>query len=72
MQRLLNDRYGPFALIDTKGRIADFRRKSEIERAARRKLTLRASTSFFCRANAAKVGSEPRVHVFCCAANDCF
>jgi hypothetical protein len=42
-----------------KGRIADFRRKSEIERAGRRMLTLRASISLFCRANAAKVGSEP-------------
>jgi hypothetical protein len=42
------------------GRIVDLSRKSETERAARRTLTLRASTSFFCRANAAKVGSEPQ------------
>jgi hypothetical protein len=39
------------------GRVA--RHKGEIERADRRKRTHRASTSFFCRANAAKVGSEP-------------
>jgi hypothetical protein len=43
------------------GRKVSIRRKCEVERAARRNRALRASTSFFCCANAAKVGRKPIV-----------
>jgi hypothetical protein len=54
------------------GRRAAVRCKCEIERAARRKRTLRASASFFGCANAANSSKEPSLPNFCNTANGCY